>query len=210
MSKTNITSQLPFRKNKWSAKYSAERCNYIEGRERQQNLLEKERKGYKPTFVGCNTVTSFLDTETKVDPVLFLEGIKSKRNLICSSCCKPVTEEESSFRCSLCPASIHASCNSLNCEEVLASDSTIDEHIVELSNNKCRNLQLCNSCVKEIAAAIYHERDRLQKDRHRRLEYFSALKMQANLMRNTAQRRYFSLYNGMLRLQARVRKCAST
>lgn len=196
MSKSIITSQLNIRKNKWSTKYSTRRRGYIE---------EEERKRYLPTFVNCSTVTSFLDIEKKITPVRFLEGINASRNALCSTCCKVVEENENSFQCDLCPASIHASCCSLKCEDNLSIESVTDETIDELSKNKYGNLRLCNFCVKEIGAAIYHERDRLQKDRFKRLEYFSALKMQANLMRNTAQRQYLSIYNGMLRLQARVR-----
>jgi len=75
---------------------------------------------------------------------------------------------------------------------------------MEKSDNNGK-LWRCEGCEGEISASVALERDRLKGDRRRRLEFFSALKLEAGFVGYRDRSRYSTLYNGMLRLQARAR-----
>lgn len=129
-------------------------------------------------------------------------------------------EETNYYKCDLCPAIAHHACaQSVGKESSLhthkdhftkayrahiESQMIKDEH--DGAGNVGTSIWCCDLCSQEIRTSIQEERKRLKLDRFKRIAFFSAMKLQASCLRFKAQRRYRVLYNGILRLQARVRK----
>ena len=211
-----ISTQLPPRRFIWSIRYHNEKQKVVRSREQQIEQAEIERRGYVPQFVASSTVDSFIDREQEIDPVPFCSLKHGRRNRLCSFCARDVDEETNHvschiITCDLCPAVAHQQCiNNASSNQVVndyierLTEKYLD-HIDESSrnNNGC-NVWTCKLCSLEILKAIMQERERLRIDRLNRTAYFSAVKLQANCMRLQVQKKYKVLYNGMLRLQARV------
>ena len=192
-----ITGKLPKRKHHWSNKFIETKEKGVLTRIRHKQRIEEERRGYIPSFVDSSTVTNFLDREEEQVPVPFT-GV---RNTLCSFCTQYIDSKNNQLSCHLCPAVAHVRCTEKACNEYLE----LTEQYRSPKDGEKKNLWFCSLCSKEIALSILNERDRLRADRYRRLEFYAALKLQASCMRHTAQKRYHTLCNGILRLQARVR-----
>ena len=204
-----ITQQLPSRKSIWFSKFLNKKETVLTAGEQRRLSLENERRDYSPKFVEKSSVTHFVDRERELEPVPFI--FSSERSKICAICNLQVLERSEEVYCDLCPAIAHSKCRQQQqrttgtecCLETNQSRFThgYRKHVQQIDKN---GLWCCVCCSEEIVASIDEERSRLRDDRSKRLEFFAAMRLQASCMRHRAQKRYEILYNGMLRLQARV------
>ena len=211
-----ITTQLPSRQYIWSTRYYDKKTEVIETKESLREQAERERKAYVPQFVSSSTVCSFIDREQEIEPVPFNFFKHGRRNELCSFCSRKANDDCGEnlgiiVVCDLCPAIAHEGCilssSSSQQDDVNDYMSSFTEKYVCHVKKKKKNgekVWTCNLCSKGIGGSIRQERERLRIDRFNRTAYFSAVKLQANCMRKRAQTKYRILYNGMLRLQARV------
>ncbi len=213
-----ITSQLPSRRRIWSSRYCNEKRRVVESREIRRKQAEKERKGYVPQFVSSSSVDSFIDREEEIEPQPFCFLKHGRRNTLCSICAQIAENEDNHstiIRCDLCPAVAHEKCShhssTTNCYLSDYIDHFTEKYLSHVKNRKCDGSVVwsCSLCSKELRESIHQEQERLRIDRFNRTAYFSAVKLQASCMRKRAQQNYKILYNGMLRLQARVRRYSS-
>ena len=202
-----ITRQLPERQSQWASLFSNEKKLALDSRERRRKKSERERKAYFPKFVHSSSVTGFIDRERELEPIPYVEETHGCRNTLCSVCNAGVDEGCSSIGCDLCPSIAHSSCVQSTEKSCLQTNM---EHFTEIyrahvmSKVNANGIWSCLLCSKEITTSIDEERSRLSADRFKRLAFFSAMKLQASCMRHKAQSRYQVLYNGMLKMQARV------
>lgn len=211
-----ISTQLPPRRCIWSNRYHNEKQKVVQSREQRIKQAEIERRGYVPQFVASSTVDSFIDREQEIDPIPFCSLKHGRRNRLCSFCTYDVDNKTNDvscrvITCDLCPAVAHQQCvnNSSSNQGVndyidRLTEKYLDHINARSRNNNGCNVWTCKLCSLEILKAIMQEEERLRIDRLNRTAYFSAVKLQANCMRLQAQKKYKVLYNGMLRLQARV------
>ena len=190
-----ISRQLPKRECKWSTKFLETNNASIEARENLQRLKEHERRLYRPRLVDSSALTCFLDYEVKVVPILHKNSSSAYQNHDCTYCSKS-TENENILKCLLCPAVSHPQCSVQN-------DSTRSK---STGNNSSG--WWCSDCRAEVQSSVDQERTRLNRDRQRKLEFFSALNLQSTLMQHKARICYTKLRQGMLRLQAQARGVA--
>ena len=193
-----LTDKLSKRKHHWSNKFIQAKEDGVQARIRHKKRTEEERRGYLPRFVDSSSVTNFLDKEKEQIHVPFT----GSRNALCSFCTKWIRFEGNTIKCHLCPAVAHVEC----VENVTDKYNKITEkyRTQELQGGDNKTLWFCPFCSKEIAMSIQIERDRLREDRFKRLQFYSALKLQASCLRHKAQSRYLKLCKGILRLQATV------
>jgi len=196
-----LSEKLPKRQCKWSNEFSQKKNSCIQFREECRELIEQERRSYRPKFVDSSTFTNFIDREEDVIPVTFHGGVHAQWNVLCYICHDSL-EDQNIFCCDLCPARAHK-----KCIEMLSTNNSLTEihESHEIPSVEFKNQRRCKECSDEITYAILHEQKRLKRDRIRRAEFFSSLKLQANFMGLMARRQYISTYNGILLLQARVR-----
>jgi hypothetical protein len=193
-----ITEKLPKRKHHWSNKFTQVKEDGVQARIRHRKIIEEERRGYLPSFADSSSVTNFLDQEKEQVPVPFT----GSRNALCCHCTKGIDSESNKRTCHLCPAVVHVECSNKVTDRY--NNITEKYRTQKLKGGDSKILWFCPLCSEEIALSILHERDRLREDRIRRLQFYSALKLQASCMRHKAQSHYLKLCNGILRLQARV------
>ncbi len=213
-----ISAQLLSRRCVWSTRYHHEKQKIVESREIKLKQSEIERRNYVPQFVASSTVDSFIDREIEVEPAPFCSLRHGRRNQLCSICANDASildETDTTcdiIRCDLCSAVAHKDCIHIRngpCANQDVNDYTdrfTDKYVSHLrtKNEDGSKVWSCELCTKEILKAIMQEQERLRIDRLNRTAYFSAVKLQASCMRLQAQRKYKMLYDGMLRLQARV------
>jgi hypothetical protein len=209
---TMITAKLPSRRRNWSNRYCKEKQEMIESREQRKKQAERDRKSYIPQFVASSTVDSFVDREEEIEPVPYSFLRHGRRNKLCSFCTKNLEHENDDkvVTCDLCPAVAHQVCSNSCTRDVSDYIHHFTDrylHHIQKKKNDNSTVWSCRLCSTEICESIHQEQERLRIDRFNRTAYFSAVKLQAGCMRNQAQLRYKVLYNGMLRLQARVRSC---
>ena len=200
-----VSRELPKRRHKWSKKFVEIKNRVIEDKAQTLAFLEEQRKSYRPQTVDSTTVTNFIDKELEVVPIPFDENASPSRNKICLFCLQSITNAKVIMKCKLCPAITHSKCY----ESIINNKNYNNKIYAEYKDSMLvyRNDAQewhCPDCTFEITAAKQHERNRLQADRRKRTEFFSALHLQASLMRHKEEKNYYIVRNGMLRLQARV------
>lgn len=197
----NLSGQLPKRKNQWSQKFS----KALELREK--NKISDAQEKYVPRFVKSNSVTGFVDRERELEPTPYVEENHGSRNSLCSVCNLRVKEpSEDILVCDLCPAISHKVCaNPSKCCLKIHLDHFTNRYKKHIREKMAgHGIWCCALCSKEIQSSIEEESKRLKDDRFNRMAFFAAMKLQASCMRFKAQRSYRILYNGIIRMQARV------
>ena len=213
----------PSRMHKWSNKFLEEKKKSIKENEERRRKLEENRRLYRP-----KTVNGFLEYDDIMDqndynitltPCVYSDKFCA-RNKSCFFCCQMVTMKtadrfnkvhifQDCRKCELCPAVAHKKCIE-SYENEQKNDNEKEDILFKIQpfQQKSHNSWWCPDCSFELTSYVQHERFRIRTFRKRKLEFYSALRLQANFVMIKERNRYQILRNGFLRLQALSRGVA--
>jgi len=192
-------------KHKWSEKFMKKKKETILKNEEKRKSIEEERRLYRPRTVERPKVCDSLCVNEQIifHPISF-ENKFGPRNIRCFICSKPTLKRDGSAaenvrNCALCAAVLHETC----IEEISVENEAHELNSVHI--DKPDKPWWCRECSFEVISYIRNEKSCIETLRAQRLEFYSAVKLQANMLMRKEKNRYQVMRTGFLRLQALAR-----